>query len=114
MFVEGTVSLPWINSTITQISSAALEELVICIQADDMEDLRALDSECGVRAVSPVRFEDLCLLNWREIHQTFHGSVLRRVVVEGRGDMTMLQAHVAEQCPEFGKLIYLHRVGHGR
>lgn len=79
-----------------------------------MEDLRALDSECGVRAISPVRFEDLRLLDWQGIHQTFIGSALKRVVVEGRGDPSILCAHITEQSQQLNTFVQLRRVTHSR
>lgn len=75
-----------------------------------MEDLRALDSECGVRAISPVRFEDLRLLDWQGIHQTFIGSALKRVVVEGRGNPSILRAHITEQSRELNALVQLRQI----
>ena len=110
MFVEGTPSLPWINSMVAQLCGTCLEELVLCIQADNMEDLRALDSECGVRAVSPVRFEDLRLLDWEMVSRTFEGSALASIVVEGQGDAASLYAHTASKWPRLGGLVNCRRV----
>jgi hypothetical protein len=107
MFVKGNISLPWIQSFICQVLSPGLEELTVSIKTDNMEDLRALDSECGVRDVSPVRFEDLPALNWERIESTLEensGIALKRIVMEGQGDIGFLQAHLA-QYPHLARVV---------
>ena len=102
MFVAGNMALPCIESFITQALSTGLEELVVSIKADSMEDLRALDSECGVREVSPVRFDDLHVLNWERISLALDsqsGPVLRTLTFVGQGETGQLRSHLKERYP---------------
>lgn len=46
MCVAENCSLPWIDALVCQVLSSSLSTIVIEIWADDMQDLRALDSEC--------------------------------------------------------------------
>ena len=111
MFVEGNISLPWIGSLMAQAISANLEEITISVKADNMEDLRALDSECGVRDISSVRFEDLCALDWSTLSAAVEqGRSLKRLVVKGQGDVERLQTYFSEHHPTLKSVVQLYQV----
>ena len=99
MFVVGNMSLPWINTLVTQFSSPRLENVTLRIKADNMEDLRALDSECGVRDVSVVHFDDFIILDWERIGGALENArALKSFVVEGRGDATRFLENISTRC----------------
>ncbi|KAI0087374.1 hypothetical protein BDY19DRAFT_995062 [Irpex rosettiformis] len=89
MFVPGNISLPWISTFLQELSSNYLDTIILKLRADDLEDLRALDSECGVREIHPVLFDDLEALDWTSLESsTATGRLpsLKRIIVEGRGN----------------------------
>lgn len=111
MLVTDNLSLPWINLLITQVSSPRLEEMALRIKADNMEDLRALDSECGVRDVSIVNFNDLAILDWERIGDVLENArVLRRFVIEGQGDATRFLENISKRCPSLSSLVQPRQV----
>ncbi|OSX64485.1 hypothetical protein POSPLADRAFT_1055102 [Postia placenta MAD-698-R-SB12] len=65
----------------------------------DTADVRTLDSECRVRALSPVRFCDLCALDWPALGRVPARGV-RQFSVLGRGDRAALKESVGRRCPE--------------
>lgn len=111
MLVADNMSLPWINLLITQVSSPRLEEMSLRIKADNMEDLRALDSECGMRDVSVVDFDDLTILNWEQIGDVLDNArALRRFIVEGQGDATRFLEAIQKRCPSLNNIMQPHKV----
>lgn len=115
MCVPENQSLPWIATLLSQLASTFLEEVVIAIRVDYMEDLRALDSECMIRALSCVRFGDLCALNWGDISKPLlRLSSLRRFAVEGHGDTEKLEKHIAMQSPDLGSIVTFVRKDRSR
>lgn len=93
---------------IAGLSSLCLEELTLALRVDeiDVADLRALDSECGVRPLFPARFDDLRALDWESLERTMAGKrfeKVRRFVLEGRGESGVLEAHIAERCPDLSR-----------
>lgn len=114
MFVPSNMSLPWIKTLVTQVTSHLLEEIVISIKADDMQDLRALDSECGSRDVAPVRFDDMCVLDWQKVHDTIEEHRmwgLKQIVVEGQGDASLFLRYIADSWPALEARVRPKRVG---
>ena len=87
-----------------------MSSLDIRIEADDLANLLALDSECGVRETFVVRFEDMTGLDWETLTETFaHGKLhsLKRVNFEGRGDHQKLQRFLEDGYPELTRLVHL-------
>ena len=88
MFVPGNISLPWISASLQELTSSYLETIILKLRADNLEDLRALDSECGVREIHPVLFDDLEALDWSGLESsitTGRFPLLKAVIIEGRG-----------------------------
>lgn len=86
--VAGNNSLVWITTLLGQLASPDLQEILLLIEAHNTEDLRAWDSECGVREVHPVDFDDLRALNWEGLEcSATQGRLpsLSKVTIEGRG-----------------------------
>ena len=77
MCVPQNTSLPWITTLISQLSSDKLVTLSLSIYADNMLDLLALDSECGVRESLPAHFDELQALDWSALDATFKSERLR-------------------------------------
>lgn len=89
MCVPENRSLPYITTMLGQLACPDLQEITLVVKADNMKDLRALDSECGVREVHPVQFNDLAALDWTSLETSLRlGRLpsLKRVVVEGCDD----------------------------
>ncbi|GJE94836.1 hypothetical protein PsYK624_110110 [Phanerochaete sordida] len=111
MLVAGNMSLPLINSLITQaLSSTRLEKIALRIKADGMEDLRALDSECGVRDVSVAHFDDMTVLDWERLQVAVGTRALKSFVIEGQGSATRFLENVCSRCPELGALVHPRHV----
>ena len=72
MFVPENISLPWITGLVSQLSSKSLSEVCLSIHADDVRDLRSLDSECGVRETFPVSFDELQALDWTALDESLN------------------------------------------
>lgn len=88
MFVPGNISLPWISAFLQELSSTFLDTIILKLKADNLEDLRVLDSECGVREIHPVLFDDLEALDWTSLESSITTGrlpSLKRIVIEGRG-----------------------------
>ncbi|KAI0346439.1 hypothetical protein BDW22DRAFT_1352493 [Trametopsis cervina] len=112
MFVAGNMSLPWITTIIGQLSSKHLEEITLSIRADNLQDLRALDSECGVRETYPVQYDDLEALDWEALGSSivYQLPKLRRVTIEGRGDPLYFLSFMSIQHPKLRGLLQLRTV----
>lgn len=111
MFVAGNMSLPWINKLVIQALSTQLQKISLHVRADGMEDLRALDSECGVRDVTAVNFDDyLAVLDWEGFQAAADTHALKAFVVEGRGDTTRFLDSVCTQYPGLGSLVHPRHV----
>ncbi|KAI0759784.1 hypothetical protein BC629DRAFT_1055450 [Irpex lacteus] len=88
MFVPGNISLPWISAFLQELSSTFLDTIILKLKADNLEDLRVLDSECGVREIHPVLFDDLEALDWTSLESSITTGrlpSLKRIVIEGTG-----------------------------
>lgn len=108
MCVSQNQSLPLIWDLASQINSTFLEEIIVSIRADAMEDLRALDAECGVRELSPVRFDDLQALEWGRIDAILTDGrfqSLRHLVFHGRGDPEGIQTFIQDQYPSLAEVL---------
>ncbi|KAF9820407.1 hypothetical protein IEO21_01416 [Rhodonia placenta] len=104
--VPANRSLPAIPALLAQLPPAAPIALAItlALRVDDVDtaDLRALDSECGVRALSPVRFRDLRALDWPALERVLARGV-RQFSVLGTGDRAALEEWVGDRCPELAQ-----------
>lgn len=108
MCVPENQSLPHVWDLISQIVSSQLEEIVIEIHEDPMEDLQALDSECGFRELLPVRFDDLLAFDWARIHSILEDTrfrSLKRLVLEGRGEYERARKFVQDRYPPLARLL---------
>ena len=97
MCVPGNLSLPWITTLATQLSSPSLTTLEIEIQADSMQNLLALDSECGVRDRHLVPFDDLTALDWEMLSTSLtlkRFPALQRLILHGVGANSSLQDYL--------------------
>ncbi|KAF7789675.1 hypothetical protein EIP86_000621 [Pleurotus ostreatoroseus] len=110
MFVPENISLPWITGLVSQLSSNRLSEVSLSIHADDVRDLRSLDSECGVRETFPVSFDELQALDWTALDESLNterlGS-LQQIVISGVGDPSALQAFLRMNHPLLESLVDL-------
>lgn len=109
MFVPENISLPWITTLISQLSSTHLSTVALSIQADNVRDLRALDSECGVRETFPVSFDELEALDWATLNDSLSVEKLEsleQVVVEGVGDSAKLQAFLRLNYPLLERFVH--------
>ncbi|PIL34152.1 hypothetical protein GSI_03863 [Ganoderma sinense ZZ0214-1] len=103
MCVAENTSLAWIPTIIGQLSSASLGSLTISLVVDNVEDLRSLNSECAVRVLTTVYFDDLRVLDWAAMSQALSVERLeglRKVVFEGCGRRELLEEHIRITCPE--------------
>lgn len=112
MFVAGNMSLPWITTILEQLSSTQLEEIILSIKADNLQDLRALDSECGVREIYPVQYSELEALDWEALGDlvVYRLPNLRRFIIEGRGDPLYFLSFMSIQHPKLRGLLQLRTV----
>lgn len=111
MCVSTNRSLPWIATLLTQLNSSCLQEVVLTIKADDMVDLRALDSECGTRESHPVHFDDLIALDWQRVDLWAGGHQSSvRLIIEGRGDPGLLWTYLANDFPGASRLVNYRQV----
>lgn len=102
MCVPNNRSLVWITTLLGQLASSDLQEITLVIKADNMEDLRALDSECGVRDVHPVRYDDLKALDWTGLEYSItigRLAALETVIVEGSGFPHLFLTHMQSLYP---------------
>jgi len=103
MCVPENQNLPWVTALLAQLASPALESLTLALRVDPMSDLRALDSECGVRPLFPALFNDLRALDWESVERTMMCACcagVRRFVLEGRGKCALLVQDIARRCPD--------------
>lgn len=108
MCVPQCQSLPWICEIITQISSPLIETLTIKIEADNMDNLFALDSECGFRQLSPVQFTQLHALDWDRMAVILSSNKFRslaRVTFVGKGYSDSISTTLASKYPEIERLV---------
>ncbi len=108
MCVPDNNSLPWISRLIGTLSSKYLESATITIKADNMQDLRSLDSECGVRVPALVSFDDLTALDWVALGNVLDKGKLpslRQVVLEGVGRKDRLESYLRLVYPDLHDLI---------
>ncbi|EED83166.1 predicted protein [Postia placenta Mad-698-R] len=75
----------------------------------DTADVRTLDSECRVRALSPVRFRDLCALDWPALGRVPARGV-RQFSVLGRGDRAALKESFQSLVLDGGVLTTFHKL----
>lgn len=84
--------------------------MTINIQVDYMEDLRALDSECGVRTLTLVKFDDLMVLGWEKLAEVLKSIALRALVFEGRGSPDKIVGFLEREYPDaHGVVTFLAR-----
>ncbi|KAJ3552870.1 hypothetical protein NM688_g3927 [Phlebia brevispora] len=110
MCVPENLSLPWISTLVSQLSSSYLSNIAVNIQADNVQDLRALDSECGVRETFPVRFGELQALDWAAIEGALDNRLqgsLTVITMEGIGNPGVLQDFLHLSHPILAGLIRL-------
>ncbi|KAL4247752.1 hypothetical protein ABKN59_008258 [Abortiporus biennis] len=111
MFVKENQSLQWITILISQISSPIIETITITIYADEVQfhDLRALDSECGVRELLLVKFEDMTALNWEVINDLLSEKFrsLNRLSLKGRGPWDTFKAYIESYYQSIAHLVVL-------
>ena len=110
MCVAGNRSLLSITTLLGQLTSHELQVIELIIMADNTEDLRALDSECGVRDVHPVRYDDLQALDWTTLEQTAATGglpCLQMVTVEGSGCHLMFTSHMRALYPTLAQMLHL-------
>ena len=113
MCVAENSSLPWIDAIVYQLSSPSLSSIIIEIWADDMQDLRSLDSECGVRQTTLVLFDNLRALNWARLASVFTGgqsAALTDVTLRGSGDSTTFHAWLRTMFPELASIVHCQRL----
>lgn len=100
MFVVQNRSLAWITSLLCQLESPSLETVALHAKADSMEDLRALDSECGLRGHDTVSFEDYYALDWRKIEsEVTKNRSLKYLLIQGRGRTDWFMYHIKWSYP---------------
>jgi hypothetical protein len=113
MFVPGNISLPWISALISQPDSITLEEISLRIKADNLEDLRALDSECAMREIHPVQFDDLEALDWQSLEQSVIAGrlpSLKKIIVQGKGDSLRFLSFMHVKHSTLRPMLQLQRV----
>lgn len=106
MFVGQNRSLAWITSLLCQLDSPSLETVALHVKADSMEDLRALDSECGFRGYATVSFDDYCALDWGKIEsEVTKNKLLKNLRIQGRGRTDSFMRHIESLYPRLYPLI---------
>lgn len=113
MCVQGNQSLPWITTLLGQLASNELRQLSLCIRADNMQDLRALDAECGVRDIHVVRFDDLMVLDWESLeHSLTMGRLplLQKIILQCDGQYLAFVSYMRSHYPVLTQLLHPHRV----
>ena len=109
MCVPENRSLVWITNLLAQLASPDLQEITLVIKADSMRDLRALDSECGVRMRDPVRYSELTTLRWKSLDLTNLPS-LGKLIVEGTDSPDAFLSDMHNLYPALARIICLRTV----
>lgn len=103
MCVPGNRSLIWAVTLLGRLSSPRLNTITLSIMVDNMFDLRSLDSECAVRALSHARFVDLRAVDWERLESNLsqpHFERLQIFELEGVGEAQLLDMWIQQRCPE--------------
>jgi len=110
MCVRENQSLPWVINIIAQASSSYIETLTVKIEGDniDMDNLLALDSECGVRELSVVEFDQLDALDWEllvEVLSSEKFATLSSITFIGKGLSQTISAELKKKHPMLERIL---------
>jgi len=103
MCVPENTALRFIPLLLAQLSAPTLARISLTLFVDDMQDLRALDSECGVRPLTMARFGEMRALDWAAVQAALASGQfdgLRSFEVYGKGEPRFLEEELRRTCPE--------------
>ncbi|KAI0701372.1 hypothetical protein BC835DRAFT_1411513 [Cytidiella melzeri] len=113
MFVSGNISVPWVSALLEQLASTSLKAITLKLRADTLEDLRALDSECGVREMNTVQFSDLEALDWGGLEDSANSGrlpSLQKIIVEGIGETRQFLSFMQVKHPMLRSMLQIRKV----
>ncbi|KAI0077384.1 hypothetical protein K474DRAFT_1661825 [Panus rudis PR-1116 ss-1] len=108
MFVSTNLSIPFINTLLTQLTFPHLAYLELEIFHDAMQDVFYGFSECADRELRPVTFGDLDILDWRTLEGHCVDGILvelREVVVKGTGETKAIEELMREKYPRLASVL---------
>ncbi len=110
MCVRENQSLPWVINIIAQVSSSYIETLTVKIEGDniDMDNLLALDSECGFRELSVVEFDQLDALDWEllvEVLSSEKFATLSSITFIGKGLSQTISVELKKRHPMLERIL---------